>query len=126
MTFRRTIVPWWPRISFTTSLSFMSMHVDDRAVVALADADDAIVGLQAAVLRGRAAGDDLLDDRVAVGAFSAAPMPSRFSRIWISKFSSVSARHVGRVRIEGRGQGGQIHFQQFVVIGLLHPLGELW
>ena len=49
----------------------VELHVDDvfhRAARALADADDLVFGLQAAVLVGRAARDDVLHDRVAIDA----------------------------------------------------------
>ena len=70
------------------------LHVDDvdeLAVLALADADDLVFGLQASVLVGRAAGNDLADDRVIPSSdCSDAPIPSNFRRMAILKLSSVA------------------------------------
>ena len=47
MTFSRTIVPRLPRISLTTSLSFMSTTSTISPFVALADADHPVLRLRA-------------------------------------------------------------------------------
>ena len=99
-------------------------HVDHLALVVLADADDLVLDLEPAVLVGGAAGDDLLDHRVAVLAHQRGPDPLQLQAHGDVEVLLRVGRHVVGMRIERRGEGVQIHLQQLVAVDLVHPLGE--
>ena len=97
-------------------------RVFDRPVFALADADDPVLLLQLAVFERGPAGNDLVDDRVAVVVLQLRTdavqlQPHRDLEVFLRR-----RRHVGRVRIVGRRHGRQIPFEQVVMLELMHPL----
>ena len=99
--------------------------VDHRPVVALADGDDLVVHLQLTALFGHAAGHQLLDHREAVLAHQRGPDPAlEFQTHGDVEVLLRLGRHVAGVRVERRGEGVQIHLQQFCVVDLVHPPGE--
>ena len=81
----------------------------DLLAVLLLDADDLVFGLEPAVLVGRHAGDDLGDDRVAVLRPERRADPlQREVELLVEHVLQVLRAQVGRVRVEGLGQAGQI------------------
>ena len=105
----------------------VELHVDDvfhRAAGAFADADDLVLRLEAAVLVGGAAGDDVLHDGVAVDA---AERGADAVELQLHRDVEVVERrggHVAAVRIEAGGHRRQVALEQLVVVGLLPALAD--
>ena len=71
----------------------VQLHIDDIehfAAFALAHANHSVTRFELAVLLGRATGNQLVDNRVAIDRFELAPMPCRCVLIRMSKFSDAS------------------------------------
>ena len=106
-------------------VSELHVHdVDQFAAFALAHADDLVVELEAAFLFGGPAGDDLLDHGVAVHALQRGPDAFQLQTHHDLEVFDRRGRHVGGVRIEGRGEAGEVHLQQLLGVGLPHALGK--
>ena len=85
----------------------------DLLAVLLLDADDLVLGLEPAVLVGGHAGDDLLDDRVAVlGLERGADALEREVELLVDHVLERLGAHVARVRVEGPGQAGEVDLEQ--------------
>ena len=100
-------------------------HVDDLAVFSLAHAEHLVVFRQPFVLVGGTAGNDLLDDGVALGSGLQRGSDSVEVQPHLD-FEIVErvGRHVAGVRIVGGRQRGQEQFEQLVVVGLAPALEE--
>ena len=99
-------------------------HVGQVSLLALPHADHLVVFLQAAVLVGRPALDDLLDDRVAVVVLQRAPDALEVqSHDHVEVFFGFR-RHVGGMGVERGRQRVQIEFQQLVAADLVHLPGS--
>ena len=92
----------------------------DLVAVFLLDADDLVLGLEPAVLVGRHAGDDLLDDRVAVLRLErrADAFERQVQRLADHVLERLGA-HVARVRVERPGQAAQVDLEQVAHVELV-------
>ena len=106
---------------------FAEFHIDDVldfTVDSLPDPDNAVFRLQASLFIGGPFGDDLVDDGIAVNRPQFGTDAVKFERHLNLEVLVRTRGHVARVRIERHGHRGQIHFEEFVAIGLVHSLGE--
>ena len=97
----------------------------DLLAVLLLDADDLVLGLEPAVLVGGHAGDDLLDDRVAVLRLERGADPfEREVELLADRVLERPGAHVARVRVEGPGQAAEVDLEQLGHVELVDTSGS--
>ena len=93
--------------------------------VPLGHRENLILRLQPSIARRRAAGNDLVDHRVAIDRLQRSPDPLELQAHADLEILEGVRRHVGCMRVIGHGRRGQKDLQQLHAIGLAHADGEV-